>query len=145
MLYFDSNYILKCYLPEKDAHLVRALASQPVVKSCSRFGRIEVLAALHRKVREGSLGRPHLKSTWTNLVADEDAGVWTWLPFDDAVEHALEEALLKLGPKVFLRTGDAIHLATASLHGFKEIHSHDKHVLAAAPTFGLKGVDVLSS
>jgi hypothetical protein len=31
MLYFDSNYILKCYLPEPDAHLVRALASQPVM------------------------------------------------------------------------------------------------------------------
>ena len=40
MLYFDSNYILKCYLPEPDAHVVRALASQPVTKSCSRYGRV---------------------------------------------------------------------------------------------------------
>jgi hypothetical protein len=29
------------------------------------------------------------------------------------------------------------------MNGFKEIHSHDKHVLRAAAAFGLKGVDVL--
>jgi hypothetical protein len=40
-------------------------------------------------------------------------------------------------------TAIADALATASLHGFKEIHSHDKHVLAAASAFGLRGVDVL--
>jgi predicted nucleic acid-binding protein len=143
MLYFDSNYVLKCYLPEPDAHLVRALASQPTTKSCSRFGRVEVMAALHRKVREGSLTRTQLKTVWSRVLADEASGVWIWLPFDAAVEHALEQMFLSLAPSVFLRTGDAIHLSTASLNGFKEIHSHDTHVLRAAAAFGLKGVDVL--
>jgi predicted nucleic acid-binding protein len=143
MLYFDSNYILKCYLPEPDAHLVRALASRPTTKSCSRFGRMEVMAALHRKVREGSLTRAQQKTVWSRVLADEAAGVWTWLPFDAAVEHTLEQTFLGLGSSVFLRAGDAIHLSTASLNGFKEIHSHDTHVLRAAATFGLKGVDVL--
>jgi predicted nucleic acid-binding protein len=143
MLYFDSNYVLKCYLPEPDAHLVRALASQPTTKSCSRFGRMEVGAALHRKVREGSLTRAQRKTVWSRLLADEVSGVWTWLPLDAAVEHALERTFLNLAPSVFLRAGDAIHLSTASLNGFKEIHSHDRHVLRAAAAFGLKGVDVL--
>jgi predicted nucleic acid-binding protein len=143
MLYFDSNYILKCYLPEPDAHVVRALASQPVTKSCSRYGRVEVMAALHRKLREGSLTRAQHRRVWSNVLADEAAGVWTWLPFDTAVEHTMEHALLTLGPRAFLRTGDAIHLSTASLNGFREIHSQDRHVLRAAAAFGLKGVDVL--
>jgi predicted nucleic acid-binding protein len=143
MLYFDSSYILKCYLPEPGAHLVRALASKPVAKSCSRLGRVEVMAALHRKVREGSLTRAQHKTVWSSILADEGAGVWTWLPFDGTVAHALERAFLTLAPKVFLRAGDAIHLSTASLHGFAEIHSHDKHVLRAAPAFGLRGVDVV--
>ena len=142
-LYFDSNYVLKCYVPEPGAHLVRALASRPVMKSSSRFGRIEVMAALHRKVREGSLTRAQHKTLWANVMADEAAGVWTWLPFDGAVENAMVQAFLALGSKVFLRTGDAMHLATASVNGFKAIHSHDKHVLRAATAFGLKGVDVL--
>lgn len=143
MLYFDSNYILKCYLPEPDAHLVRALASRPTTKSCSRFGRVEVMAALHRKVREGSLTRAQLRTVWSRMLADEASGVWTWLPFDTVVEHAIERTLLTLAPSVYVRAGDAIHLSTASLNGFKEIHSHDKHVLRAAAAFGLKGADVL--
>src|SRR5437899_2238084 len=98
MFYFDSNYILKCYLPESDAHLVRALASQPVTKSCSRFGRGEVISALHRKVREGSLTRAQLKAVWSRILADETSGVWTWLPFDATIEHAVEQAYLTLGP-----------------------------------------------
>ena len=143
MLYFDSNYVLKCYVPEPGAHHVRALAAQPVTKSCSQLGRAEVMAALHRKVREGSLSRPQHKAVWTRVLADEAAGVWTWLPFDGAVEHAVESAFLGLDAKVFLRAGDAIHLATASLHGFEQIHSHDKHVLGAASAFDLIGVDVI--
>jgi hypothetical protein len=51
----------------------------------------------------------------------------------------------------FLRMGDAIlagataaeHLVTASLHGFQELYSHDKHVLSAAAAFGLKGIDIV--
>ncbi len=66
MLYFDSNYILKCYLPEDGASRVRELASRPVSKSCSRLGRVEIIAALHRKLREGSLSRPQLKAVWSN-------------------------------------------------------------------------------
>jgi len=92
---------------------------------------------LHRQVLPARARRaPHPRA---RVVA----GVWEWLPFDATVEHALEQAFLRLGPKVYLRAGDAIHLATASLHGLKEIHSHDKHVLAAASGFGLRGGDVL--
>jgi predicted nucleic acid-binding protein len=80
---------------------------------------------------------------WANVLADEAAGVWTWLAYDGAIEHALEEAFFRLGTKVFLRTGDAIHLVTASLHGFQALYSHDKHVLSAASAFGLKGIDVV--
>lgn len=144
-MYFDSNYVLKCYLPEPGAERVRALAARPVRKACSRFGRFEVLAALHRKLREGSLNRRQLKQLWGHLLADEATGVWHWLPFDRGVELVIEQTFVGLDAGVYLRTGDAIHLATASLHGFTEIWSHDAHVRRAASSFGLEARDVLQN
>lgn len=41
-----------------------------------------------------------------------------------------------------MRAADALHLASASAHGFREIYSNDRHVLASAPLFGLRGKTV---
>jgi predicted nucleic acid-binding protein len=46
---------------------------------------------------------------------------------------------------VFVRSADALHLICAREHGFAEIHTNDRHVLTAAPHFGLKEVDVALS
>jgi predicted nucleic acid-binding protein len=43
---------------------------------------------------------------------------------------------------LYLRDGDAIHLAAAQGAGFAEIWSSDKSLLAAAPHFGLAGKSV---
>lgn len=39
----------------------------------------------------------------------------------------------------FLRTADAIHLATACEAGERDVWTHDRHMLAAAADFGLTG------
>ena len=43
---------------------------------------------------------------------------------------------------IFLRAGDAVHLMTAVDAGFKEVWTNDRHMLAAASSFGLRGRSV---
>jgi len=42
-------------------------------------------------------------------------------------------------PDLFLRTADAVHLATAQQIGESDVWTNDRHMLAAAPYFGLRG------
>ena len=50
---------------------------------------------------------------------------------------------VRLPSEVFLRTGDAVHLISAREHGFQEIYSSDRHLLAPAPHVGIAGLDVI--
>ena len=43
-----------------------------------------------------------------------------------------------------LGTLDAIHLVTARAEGFERVYSNDRHLLAAAKSFGLEGVNPIS-
>jgi predicted nucleic acid-binding protein len=38
---------------------------------------------------------------------------------------------------------DAIHLTCASSHGFQEVYSNDRHLLAAAHHFNLTGRNII--
>jgi predicted nucleic acid-binding protein len=40
---------------------------------------------------------------------------------------------------LFIRTADAVHLATAHEIGEREVWTNDRHMLAAAAYFGLAG------
>jgi len=72
--------------------------------------------------------------------ADCESVVWAWLPISAKLIEHLADRVRKLGRSVSLRSADAIHLASAAEQGFKEIYSNDRHLLAAATHFGLRGL-----
>ena len=55
-----------------------------------------------------------------------------WLPLTDAILDRIESVFATAPATSYLRAADAIHLATAAEHGFSEILSNDRHLLAAA-------------
>ncbi len=143
MTYFDTAYILKCYVEEPGWEQVRAFARGCERLACSVYGRLELHAALHRKLREGRVDEHALDVVLRQLSVDESVGLWEWLPLTAGVRAAVADVYGRLSPDVFLRTGDAVHLLSARELGLTEIYSNDRHLLAAAPHVGMTGLDVI--
>ncbi len=143
MIYFDTSYILKCYLNESKAELVRALAGQEASKYCCRWGRAEFFAGIKRQTREAKITPQQETEILRVFKEDEAAAVWLWLPMEQSLLNSVCAAFEGLPATVPVRAGDAIHLICAREHGFTEIYSNDRHLLAAAPHFGLAGKNVI--
>jgi len=139
MIYFDSAYLAKFYLAEPESERVHQAAEAEGAVGCSVFGRAETLSVFHRKLREGAVDPKVFNALCAQFAADGEAGLWSWLPLSEAVLDTVERRYRRLPAVVFLRSADAVHLATAAENGFREIFSNDRHLLAAAPQFGLKG------
>jgi predicted nucleic acid-binding protein len=143
MTYFDTAYVLRCYVQEPGSERVRAFARGCERLACSVYGRLELHAALHRKLREGRLDERGLDVVLRQLSVDESVGLWEWLPLTARVRAAVADVYGKLSRDVFLRTGDAVHLLSAREHGLTKIYSSDRRLLAAAPHVGIEGRDVI--
>ncbi len=112
VIYFDAAYILKCY-SEPHCQLVRQLLVQHRGAASCLWGRLEFAAGVHRAVREGKLSAADAALVFQTMRRDEAQSLWTWLPLTPAVAQRVNVAFETLSPQVFLRTGDAVHLACA--------------------------------
>lgn len=143
-LCFDTSYLARLYLRDHGFSFVRELAGAAPAIVCAWHGRAETVAALHRAFRERRLEYDSYQVAFDQFLRDSTDGVFRWLPLTNAVQQRVEQFYRKASPSVFLRAADALHLACAAEHGFTEIYSNDQRFLAAAPHFGLRGIDVIS-
>ena len=143
MIYFDTAYLLKCYLAEPGHEAVRTLARESGPLACLHYGIVECRAGVHRHVREGKLTPAEAAVIFQVMQRDDDIGLVTWFPVAAQLLDRVKQEFEKLPATVFLRTADALHLQCAKEQGFAEIYSNDRHLLAAAPHFGLVGKNVI--
>ncbi len=143
MIYLDTSYIIKIYVNEPGSPRVLKLVQAHPGRAACLHGRAEFWAAIHRHVREGNLTQPQADAVRRLFESDERNGLWHWLPMDEDVVKRACAVFEKLPANVFVRSADALHLACAAENGFAEIHGNDRHLLASARYFGLKGVNVI--
>jgi predicted nucleic acid-binding protein len=144
-MYLDTSILAKQYVREPGADDVREfLARIDQEASCSEFTRMEIAATFHRKLPEGEITQAQFDFLKVQFADDVSKGRIRWLPLNETIIDRVESLFLALPANIFLRTGDAIHLVTAADAGFKEIYSSDRHLLAAASLFELKGVNPLA-
>ncbi len=138
-LYFDTAYIAKCYLNEPDGAAVRRLARRAAGLCSSMLCIAEMACVLQRQIREGRLSSDQAAEWRAEFLGDVHNGVWVLLPVSERLWYRVEAAVSALPPAACVRAGDAVHLVTALEAGFTEIWTNDRHLLNAAPHFGLTG------
>jgi predicted nucleic acid-binding protein len=142
--YFDTAYLSKLHWPEEGSNQVLACASSVDEIACAVHGRAEFASVCLRKLREGVVTREQIVHVYAQFEADLEGGLLRFLPMTDAVVKRAEAIFRAAPPTAYLRAADALHLACAAENGFEEVYSSDRHLLAAAPLFRLRGVDVVA-
>ena len=84
-----------------------------------------------------------MRAILKDFEEEEQNGVWQWFGVTSDLLERARKAVLDIPSTVFLRSGDALHLACAGEHGFQEVYTNDRHMLKAARHFRLTGVNVL--
>lgn len=142
--YFDAALVAKFYLNEPGRDAVRRLARTSGVVVSSGIAVAEVSAAFHRKLREEAVTPAVFRALQGQFVHDLDEGLWKLADPTAALLRDVQAVLSRLNRAVFVRSLDAIHLVTAKAEGFERIYSNDRHLLGAAKSFGLEGVNPIS-
>jgi predicted nucleic acid-binding protein len=143
VIYFDTSYLVRLYYEDAGADAVRALAATENV-ACAAHGQAEMIAAFHRKLREGAIRPAAYAALLGQVRAHHDAGAFQWLWQGPEILARIAHVYARLPTTVFLRAADAIHLATAAESGFQVVYSNDGHLLAAAKHFGIDGKNVIA-
>jgi predicted nucleic acid-binding protein len=141
-VYFDTAYIAKFYLTEPESPAVRQLVRTGGSVYSSVLAITEVHSVFHRQMREGAVTSKAARDFARLFLMHADDGMWNFIPAAEPLLRRTAAIVIASDPKLFLRSADAIHLTTAMELGEGEIWTNDRHILAAAPKFGLIGRSV---
>lgn len=141
-MYLDTCYIAKFYFNEPESSRVRDLVHNAEVIHSSLWALPEFHAVLHRRLREGSSSARDVRDIAALFMDHIDDRLWNLIPVNEALLRRTGALVISAPHDLFLRSADAVHLATAREIGEREVWTNDRHMLAAASYFGLTGRSV---
>ena len=140
MIYFDAAYVAKCYLNEPGADRVREVAYGADGLASCELARLEFASILKRHVRDRHVTRREMTTILKEFEDDEKNGVWQWFGVTSELREKARKAVLDIPSTVFLRSGDALHLACAERAGARSLATLDKVMAGNALRVKLKPV-----
>ena len=139
MSYWDSSALVKLYVEELDSAEFRALAVKASRVATGSLTRREVRTVLRRREAEGVLPSGEAAALYAELNADIAAADIVIQPETADMEREFGVVLDKCfsqTPPTFIRTNDALHLASAKVAGEPEFITGDARQRAAALLMG---------
>jgi predicted nucleic acid-binding protein len=140
-IYLDSALVAKFYSNEPGRDVIRDLARAAGRVVSSAIAKAEIVAAFHRKLREGSIENTTFKALQGQFAHDVSAGLWTLVPVTDVLLENVQTLFAGLNATVYLRSLDALHLVTAKAEKFDRLYSNDRRLLDACAKIGFDGVN----
>ena len=141
-MYLDTAYIAKFYFNEPESPKVRELVRKADSLHSSLWAIAEFHSVIHRRLREGSSSPADARELSSRFSEHVAAGLWHLIPVTEALLRRTSALIVSAPPDLFIRTADAVHLATAHEIGERQVWTSDRHMLAAAAWFGLTGRSV---
>lgn len=141
-VYFDTSYIAKFYFNEPESPRIRELVREADAIHSSLWALAEFHAVLNRHMREGALSIKDARELARRFSQHIEDGLWNLVPVHEALLRRTSALMLSAPRDLFIRTADAVHLATANEIGALAVWTNDRHMLAAASYFGLTGRSV---
>ena len=141
-MYLDTSYIAKFYFNEPESSRVRKLVRTADTIHSSQWALAEFHGVIHRRLREGSLSPGDAHELSSRFYQHVQEGLWKLIPIHEALLRRTSALIVSAPPDLFLRTADAVHLATAHETGEHDVWTNDRHMLASASYFGLTGRSV---
>jgi predicted nucleic acid-binding protein len=135
MSYWDTSALVKLYAMEADSAQFQGLTARGAPLVIARIARYEAHAAFRRREAEGSLPPGETAVLLPDILTDIAAGKIVVQADDAEVEKRFGEVMERCHsqtPPVFVRTNDALHIASALVAGEKEFVTADGRQHAAA-------------
>ena len=141
-MYLDTSYIAKFYFNEPESSRVRKLVRTADTIHSSQWALAEFHGVIHRRLCEGSLSPGDAHELSSRFYQHVQEGLWKLIPIHEALLRRTSALIVSAPPDLFLRTADAVHLATAHETGERDVWTNDRHMLTSASYFGLTGRSV---
>jgi uncharacterized protein len=141
-VYLDTSYIAKFYFNEPESPRVRELVRKADAIYSSLWALAEFHAVIHRRLHEGSSSLNDARVLASRFSGHIEQGLWILVPVTEALLRRTSTLMISAPRDLFVRTADAVHLATAQEIGERDVWTNDRHMLAAAAYFGLTGRSV---
>ncbi|WP_395746829.1 type II toxin-antitoxin system VapC family toxin [Prosthecobacter sp.] len=143
MSYWDTSALAKLYLQENDSAVFRARAVQDAPINTAHVARNELRAVFLRRESEGVIQAGAALLLFQDFEADIAAGMIFIQSETAAVQQefvkVLEQCFLA-APPVFIRTNDALHIASARVLRQADFVTADNRQRVAAAHVGLNVV-----
>ena len=138
-LYLDASALVKLYLPEPGSDALDSAVQGRRDLIISDLAITEIVSALSRRRREGTLSLSSCARVHRKLLADIESGLYVKEDLMPEVHREAERLLLAMDG-VPLRAADALHLALAGLSGAAAIVTYDRRLAEAAVKIGLNSL-----